>query len=110
MDGLDLQEQLYAYHAEMCQVFAHPKRLRIINALREQELSVSELSQRLHTPMANLSQHLSLMRQRHILASRKEGNAVFYRLASPKLLLAFDTLREILLEQLRQDGALVRGA
>ena len=104
-----MDEQIYAYHAEMCKVFSHPKRLELINVLRGKELSASELGERLGLTPANLSQHLSMMRERHILASRKEGNAAYYRIANSRLLEAFDLLREILFEQIRQDAALIQG-
>ncbi len=104
-----MEDQIYSYHAEMCKVFSHPKRLELINVLREKEMSVSELCERLGLAPANLSQHLAMMRQRHILVSRKEGNMVYYQVANPRLLEAFDLLREILFEQIRQDAALIRG-
>ncbi len=102
-----MEDKIYAYHAEMCKVFSHPKRLELINLLRDKELSVSELVERLGLSPANLSQHLTMMRERHILTSRKEGNLVYYRIANPRLLEAFDLLREILFEQIRQDAALI---
>ena len=102
-----MEDQIYAYHAEMCQVFSHPKRLEVINVLREGEMTVSELSQQLGMAPANLSQHLSMMKERHILLSRKEGNMVYYRIANPKLLQCFDMMREMLFEQIRQDAALI---
>lgn len=104
-----MEDQIYSYHADMCKVFSHPKRLELINILRDKEMSVGELSQRLELPIGNLSQHLTMMRQRHILASRKEGNVVYYRIANLRLLEAFDLLRGILFEQIRQDAALIRG-
>ena len=103
-----MEDQIYAYHAEMCKVFSHPKRLELINVLRDKEMNAGELSARLGLTPSNLSQHLAMMRERHILASRKEGNAVYYRIASPRLLEAFDLLREILFEQIRQDAALIQ--
>ena len=104
-----MQDRIYTYHAEMCKVFLHPKRLELINILREKEMSVGELSQKLGLPLGNLSQHLAMMRERHMLVSRKEGNVVFYRIANPRLLEVFDLLREILFEQIRQDAALIQG-
>ena len=103
-----MEDQIYLYHAEMCKVFSHPKRLELINILRDKEMSVGELSQRLGLAIGNLSQHLAMMRQRHILASRKEGNVVYYRIANLRLLDAFDLLREIMFEQIRQDAALIQ--
>ena len=104
-----MEDQIYAYHAEMCKVFSHPKRLELINLLRYKEMSAGELGEKLKLSPANLSQHLSMMRERHILVSRREGNVVYYRIANPRLLDAFDLLREILFEQIRQDAALIQG-
>jgi len=99
--------QIYQYHAEMCQVFSHPKRLEVINVLRDGEMSVTELAQKLGLTVGNLSQHLSMMKERHILLARKEGNMVYYRIANPKLIRCFDMMREMLFEQIRQDAALI---
>ncbi len=104
-----MEDQIYAYHAEMCKVFSHPKRLELINVLREKEMNVGEISQRLGIAIGNLSQHLAMMRERRILVSRKEGNLVYYRITNPRLLEAFDLLREIMFEQIRQDAALIEG-
>ncbi|MDP7415400.1 MAG: metalloregulator ArsR/SmtB family transcription factor [Dehalococcoidales bacterium] len=104
-----MEDRIYSYHAAMCKVFSHPKRLELINILRDEELSVSDLSDRLGLTIGNLSQHLSMMRQRHILATKKERNVVYYRIANPRLLEAFDLLREIRFEQIRQDAALIQG-
>ncbi len=104
-----MEDQLYAYHAEMCKVFSHPKRLELINLLRDGEMSAGELGGRLGLAPANLSQHLTMMKERHILVARKEGNVAYYRIANPRLIEAFDLLREILFEQIRQDAALIQG-
>ena len=104
---IDLDRQLYELHAEMCKVFSHAKRLQIVNTLRETEMTVSELVEKTGMTMANLSQHLSMMRSRRILTTRREGNSVYYRIANPKMLRAFDTLREVLFEQIEADGSLL---
>ena len=102
-----MEDQIYAYHAEMCQVLSHPKRLEAINVLRDGEMSVTDLSQKLGLTVGNLSQHLSMMKERHVLLTRKEGNMVYYRIANPKLIRCFDMMREMLFEQIRQDAALL---
>ncbi|OGO04707.1 MAG: hypothetical protein A2Y91_04275 [Chloroflexi bacterium RBG_13_54_8] len=70
-------------------------------------MTVTELAQKLGLTVGNLSQHLSMMKDRHILLSRKEGNMVYYRIANPKLIQCFDMMREMLFEQIRQDAALI---
>ena len=102
------ERELYRHHAEMCKVFSHPTRLQSLNTLREQEMSVSDLAGRLKVTIGNLSQHLNMMKQRRVLVSRKEGNIVFYQLANPKMLRAFDLIREILSEQMQRESLLIR--
>ena len=102
-----MEDQIYQYHAEMCKVLSHPKRLELINLLRDVEMNVGELCRALGLSPGNLSQHLAMMRERRILVSRKEANMVYYRIANPRLLEAFDLLREILFEQIRGDAALI---
>ncbi len=104
-----MEDRIYRYHAEMCKVFSHPKRLELINTLRDSEMSVGELSEKLGIAPANLSQHLAMMRERRILIARKAGNMVYYRVASTRLLQALDLLRELLFEQIRQDATLLNG-
>ena len=106
----ELERELYECHADMCKVFSHPTRLEILNVLREEEMSVSDLAARLKVAIGNLSQHLNMMKQRLVLVSRKDGNVVYYRLANPKMLKAFDLIREILLEQMQRQSVLVRHA
>lgn len=102
-----MERQIYAYHAEMCKAFSHPRRLEAINVLRDGELSVTDLSQKLGLTIGNLSQHLNMMEDRHILLSTKRGNVVYYRIGNPKLIQCFDMMREMLFEQIRQDAALI---
>lgn len=103
----DQERLLCLQHAEMCQVFSHPTRLGIINVLREGDRTVTEIADLLEISMGNLSQHLAMMRERRILTNRKVGNQVFYQVANPKMLKAFDLLREILLEQIEKESRLL---
>ena len=104
----NMEQELYKVHANMCKVFSNPTRLAILNTLREEEISVSALAERLNVSIGNLSQHLNMMKQRRVLASRKDGNNVYYRLANPKMLKAFDLIRKILFEQMRRESIVVR--
>jgi len=102
------QSEAYARHAEMCKVFSHPLRLQILNTLRDKEMSVSALAGRLQVAVGNLSQHLNMMKNRRVLVTRKAGNIVYYRMGNPKILAAFDLIREILIEQMEKEGTIVR--
>ena len=83
-------------HAEFCKSLAHPKRLEIMDALREGEFTVSELVKRTGISQANLSQHLALMRAGGALNVRREGASVYYRLADAQVIEAYDIIAEVL--------------
>jgi len=104
----DTARVLYEHHAEMCKVFSNATRLMILNVLRERELTVAAIAAQLGVAVGTVSSHLLMMKQRRVLVSRKQGNQVFYRLANPKMLQAFDLIREILYEQMKQHGLLAR--
>jgi len=104
-----MEEKMFQMHAEVCKSMANSTRLKIMNILREGEKSVKELRKRLGLPKANLSQHLSILRHRRIVSTRKEGVNVYYKIANPKMIKACDILREVLFEQLQESGNLVRG-
>src|SRR6266498_773259 len=101
---------LYQLHASICHTLAHPKRLEIIDRLRVGELSVTELVEALEISQSNLSQHLSVMRQRGIVTTRREGLNVFYKLSNPKIIKACDLMRQVLLENLESGATLVETA
>ena len=97
-------------HAEICKTLANPKRLEIIYALKEGELAAGELVKRLGIPKANVSQHLAILRQRRVVVSRRDGVNIYYSIANPKIVQACALMREMLMEQLKEDGRLVSKA
>jgi ArsR family transcriptional regulator len=103
----DPEDRVYRLHAEICSTLANPKRLKIINTLREKELSAGELLSILKVPKANLSQQMAILKQKGVVLARREGNTVFYRLARPKILKAFDLMRELLFDVLADQQKLL---
>lgn len=89
--------RVFELQAEICQTMANPKRLQIVSLLKDGELSVGEMVRAMGVPKANASQHLSIMRQKGLIISRREGTTIFYRLASPKITEACSIMREVLL-------------
>ncbi|MBI5361158.1 MAG: helix-turn-helix transcriptional regulator [Planctomycetes bacterium] len=100
----NIDGQLYELHAEMCKVFTSAKRLEVINALRNGEKSVGILVKELRISQANLSQHLGILREKGVVKTRREGTTVFYSLAFPKIIKAFDIIREMLMERIARAG------
>ena len=68
--------------AETLKSVSHPARLRIIEILEEGERSVTEIQVGLGITQSLTSQHLSTMRMRGVLKSRKNGNMVYYSIAN----------------------------
>ncbi|MEE8358907.1 MAG: metalloregulator ArsR/SmtB family transcription factor [Candidatus Hydrothermarchaeales archaeon] len=93
---------LYEMHAEICKIFTSPKRLEIIDLLQNQEKSVSELITATGLSQSNISQHLGILREKGVIAARREGNTTYYRIANPKILEACRLMREVLLENLEE--------
>ena len=105
-----MEVKIFELHAAMCQTLASPVRLRILNLLRDGEKSVSELTQLLGLPQANVSQHLAVLRERNIVTTRREETSVYYKIANPKITKACNIIREALLEQLEKAEKLIQYA
>lgn len=102
----EVREDLFRLHAQICKALADPKRLLILNELRDDEKTVGELASSLELPQATVSQHLAVLRQRSLVYSRRQGVNVFYRIANHKVIGAFDLLREVMAEQLAREQKL----
>lgn len=74
---------------------SHPLRLKILCTLGETEISVQEIVERVGTSQSNISQHLAIMRDKGILASRKDANRVFYRVGDARTLNLLGMLQEV---------------
>lgn len=94
-----VREELDRLHASVCKGLADPKRLLIIDALRDGPLSVSEICERLDLPQSNVSQHLAILRDKGLVTSQRDGQFVIYSLATMKIIEAMDLLREVMAEQ-----------
>jgi ArsR family transcriptional regulator len=77
------------------QAMAHPLRLKILCLVGNQELSVLEIVEAVGTSQSNVSQHLAVLRDNGLLAARKDGTRVFYRIADPRLVKMIALTREI---------------
>lgn len=70
---------------EFLGAIAHARRIQIIEELRQGEMDVSALRMVLGVSHSNVSQHLAILRAHRIVAERREGRQVFYRLCSLEL-------------------------
>ncbi|MBN2706809.1 MAG: helix-turn-helix transcriptional regulator [Deltaproteobacteria bacterium] len=95
---------LVELHAAFCTIFSSPLRLRVMDILAQSEMSVGALAEELGVPMANISQHLRVMRNQGAVSFRREGKTAYYRVANQKFVEGIMKVREGLLEELRKRG------
>lgn len=98
-----MYQQVFELHADLLKALSHPKRLEIVQLLRDQSLSVSQIEAMLGLPQANLSQHLMVLRQAAVVLDEKKGKQVYYRIAHKNFIKACDLMRQILIERHRGD-------
>jgi len=79
--------------AGIARALADPKRLCVLEQLALGERSVSDLSRDVGCQVPNMSQHLTVLRTAGLVASRREGNVVFYRLVDDRVLDAYRLLQ-----------------
>lgn len=103
-----MDDRIFELHAAVCKTLANPWRLKLINLLRDGERPLKQLVERTGIPLANVSQHLNLMKAAGVVEARREGSRSFYRLTTPKIVRAFDLMREVLRDRLAETRQVAR--
>jgi ArsR family transcriptional regulator len=85
--------------ADLLKSIAHPIRLQILCMLQEREMTVGELRDAVHTTHANVSQHLSILRNQGIIDFRKDANFIYNRIADARMTELIKTMRGLFCEQ-----------
>ncbi len=101
-------ESMRRFKAGVFQALAHPTRVAIVEYLRYGEMSVGQLCEKVGVEQANASQHLAVLRHKHLVETRKAGNQIFYRLRDPKLGDVLDALRQYFLAHLSEALEMLR--
>ena len=81
--------------SDCIKALGHPVRLSILGLLSERERNVNSLTKTLGISQSNLSQHLSKMRQKNVVTTRRKGNMIYYRISNPKMLKLMALMKEI---------------
>ena len=89
-------EDFYLLHSEMCKTISNPKRQAILDSLRDGELTVNEIVEKTGIAQANISQHLSLLKDKGVVVLRRQGNNSFYSISNIKIIEAYDLISEVL--------------
>jgi DNA-binding transcriptional ArsR family regulator len=87
--------ELSQFKAEFFKALSHPLRIRILDALREGEVTVGDLTSRLGVEQSTLSQQLAILRIRNLIVARKSANNVFYSVRDSAVFRLLDVAREI---------------
>jgi ArsR family transcriptional regulator, lead/cadmium/zinc/bismuth-responsive transcriptional repressor len=82
MDSIQISEAEEL--ADFCGILGNSHRIRIVWALGDRELTVSEIADEIEASMQNTSQHLRLMKNKGVLQSRRDGREIYYRIADTK--------------------------
>lgn len=94
------KKEFYNKCAEIFKVMSNPKRLEILNIIKDKEITVNEISKTLGTRKSNTSQHLAYLRYVGIVVAKRVGKNIFYKLVDPKVVESCDTLSNIKINRL----------
>jgi len=103
------KQLLFEKQAQIVKASAHPLRIAILDFLRDGEKCVCDIAGHVGSERSNVSRHLSVMAGAGLLAHRKEGLKVIYRLKTPCILDFFSCVTRVLKEQVKDNEKLLKG-
>ena len=92
---VSLFEESVGRGAELLRLLANEKRLMILCQLADEELRVGDIQARVGLSQSALSQHLALLREKGVVATRREGTTIRFRIADHAALRVIQTLAEL---------------
>ena len=95
LTGLMTKDEDIDRASRSLKAMSHPLRLKILCTLGESEISVQAIVEHEGTSQSNISQHLAILRDKGILASRKDANRVYYRVGDSRTLRLISMMREV---------------
>jgi len=88
-------DKLVNFKAEFFKALANPIRIKILDQLRTEELTVSEIRDRLEVELPNVSQQLAVLKAKQLVVARKQGNNIYYSCIDPTVFKLLDVAKEI---------------
>lgn len=101
------QPPIYALKAEFFRALGHPVRVRILQLLRDGELSVGTLQAELDLDSSGTSQHLAALRKQGLVTSRKDGTSVYYAVKDERTLMLLQLAKTIISSNLEENRQLL---
>jgi rhodanese-related sulfurtransferase/DNA-binding HxlR family transcriptional regulator len=109
MSSQNPKREIFEQFALVAKTLGHADRLDILEHLGQGERSVDALAQRIGHSIANTSQHLQQLRRAGLVASRRDGKFVLYRLADDAVVGLLESLRQVAERNLAEVDRIVRG-
>jgi DNA-binding transcriptional ArsR family regulator len=82
-----------ATYATVLTAMGNPKRLEVLEILLKGEMNVTDLALEVGLSKSALSQHLSKLRARDLVSTRREGQTIYYAVKSPLVIAVIDALK-----------------
>ena len=95
IDGLLEGDEDIERASRSLKAMSHPLRLKILCVLGDSEISVQDIVESVGTSQSNISQHLAILRDKGILASRKDANRVYYRVGDSRTLQLIGMMKQV---------------
>jgi len=100
-------QPIHKIKADFFRTLGHPARVRVLELLKDGELTVGMLQAELEIDSSGASQHLAAMRRQGLLESRREGTSVFYRVRDPRIFQLLETAKQLIGSYLEETQALL---
>jgi len=101
-------QEHYRARANVAKAMGHPSRMLVLDALREGEMCVCDLTELVRADQSTVSRHLAILKGAGLIGDRKEGAQVFYHLKVGCLEGFFQCIESVLLESLQRQRSAIR--
>ena len=101
-------KELYEARAKISKALAHPTRLLLLDALREEELCVAELTELARADQSTVSKHLAILREAGFVTMKKKGSMSVYSVRCTCLDAFFKCIEAVLRDNLKAQTDLVQ--
>src|SRR5713101_7257219 len=92
---MPVSQPLHRFKAELFKTLGHPLRIRVLELLRDGEVSVRDLLRELEVEASTASQQFRILRSRGIVDSRRSDGTVYYRIRDPLIIELLDVGRRV---------------
>jgi rhodanese-related sulfurtransferase/predicted transcriptional regulator len=105
----ELKDRIYPQFARIGQALASEKRLELVDLLAQSPRNVDALAQETGMSVANVSQHLQILRAANLVEAERQGNMTVYRLSDPAVVQLWLALRGVAESRLAEVKEIARG-